>query len=467
MRGMSDECVDLIYLDPPFNSNTSYAAPVGSEAAGAEFRDTWGLSDIDLAWHGEIAEHYPGLYELLAATRTIHSDSMMSYLIYMAIRIMEMKRILKTKASVYLHCDPTAGHYLKLMMDAVFGRKNFQSHITWQRTFAHNDKMFAALSDHLLWYAKDGTPIRNAEAVRVEFSHDELVKKFPHRDDSGRYTRSDLMGPGTSSGESGTEWRGCNPTKYGRCWSAPKTGKYAQYLHDCLLPGYLDIQSVHDRLNALDAAGLIIWASSGVPWLKRYAMPEQGRIPGDLWTDVPPLSRTTKERTGYPTQKPLKLLRRIIRASSNEGDLVLDPFCGCATTCVAAEIEYRHWIGIDVSPKAYDLVNSRLKREVHVGESGMFGEVIHRLDIPLDRKGRKSKNIKHIRYGEQEGRCNGCFEHFPFKNMTEDHKIPRARGGADTDDNIQLLCNWCNSKKGHRMTHDELVTILIQDKIRK
>ena len=131
MRGMNSGSVDLIYLDPPFNSNADYAAPIGSQAAGAEFRDTWGLSDINLAWHGIIRHEHPGLYDLLGAVRTVHGDSMMSYLIYMAIRIIEMKRILKPAASIYLHCDPTASHYLKLLMDAVFGSRRFRNEIVW------------------------------------------------------------------------------------------------------------------------------------------------------------------------------------------------------------------------------------------------------------------------------------------------------------------------------------------------
>ena len=131
MRGMNGESVDLIYLDPPFNSNADYAASIGSKAAGAEFKDTWGPSDIDLAWHGLIKHDYPGLYALLLAVRQVHGDSMMSYLIYMAVRIMEMKRLLKPTASIWVHCDPTASHYLKLTMDAVFGKLNFRNEIVW------------------------------------------------------------------------------------------------------------------------------------------------------------------------------------------------------------------------------------------------------------------------------------------------------------------------------------------------
>ena len=399
MRGMKDECIDLIYLDPPFNSNANYAAPIGSEAAGAEFKDTWGLSDIDVAWYGEIAEKHPGLYELLTATRTIHGDSMMSYLIYIAIRMMEMKRILKNMGSIYLHCDPTAGHYLKLMMDAVFGKKNFRREIIWnlQTASGFKSKIRGYIRGHdtVLYYTNDEHFTFNKQFLPHK---PEYVARFKKVDDSGRKYRDD------------------------------RPGKRRQYL---------------------DETG--------------------GVMLTDVWSDIMSFQQasTSLEVVGYPTQKPLKLLQRVIRASSKENDMVLDPFCGCATACVAAEIEHRQWIGIDVSPMAYELVKSRLKKEVNIGDGAMFGDVIHRTDIPSDRRGKKSKNIRHIRYGEQEGRCNGCMEHFPFKNMTEDHIVPKARGGADTDDNIQLLCNWCNSKKGHRMTHDELVAILIEEGVRK
>ncbi len=183
---------------------------------------------------------------------------------------------------------------------------------------------------------------------------------------------------------------------------------------------------------------------------------------------IPCLQPASKSYLGYPTQKPLALLQRVIKASSNEGDLVLDPFCGCATACVAAEVEGRQWIGIDVSPKAYGLVRSRLKKEVMVGETeqegdhkSMYGSVIHRADIPSDRDGKLSKDIKHVLYGKQEGLCNGCGVHFPFRNMTKDHIVPTARGGPNTDDNLQLLCGACNSMKGAG-TQEQLLARLQQ-----
>lgn len=473
MRGMKNDCIDLIYLDPPFNSNADYAAPIGSEAAGAEFKDTWGLSDIDLAWYGEIAEKYPGLYELLTTTRTIHGNSMMSYLIYMAIRVMEMKRVLKPAGAIYLHCDQSASHYLKLMMDCIFGKNKYYSEITWQRTFAHNDKLFGTITDSIFCY---GNAAVNPASVILPLDPAYVKKNYRREDDFGSYQSITLTGPGTTDGESGQPWKGHHPTHIGRHWATPRTGAYADYINEHFIPGYSDIEGVHARLDALDDAGLIIWSEKRTPRLKRYLMPEQGTYPGNLWTDIPPVSSQANSRTGYRTQKPTELVQRIIRASSNPEDMVMDPFCGCATACVAAEIEGRQWIGIDVGSKAYDLVKKRLAREVNVGDEVRTGEqspileryeVIHRTDIPSDREGKKSKNIRHIRYGEQEGKCNGCLEHFPFRNMTEDHIVPTSKGGTDVDHNIQLLCGACNSKKGDRMTHDELIAALIEEGVRK
>ena len=345
LRGMNSDSFDLIYLDPPFNSNQDYSAPIGSVAAGAAFKDTWTLSDLDVAWMGLIADEHPAIAHILSASGVSHGKSMQSYLTMMAVRLLEMRRVLKPTGSIYLHCDPTASHYLKMLMDGVFVAGQFRGHISWRRTFAHNDRMFAATSDHLIRYSKSRTYAENGDAVRIPFDDAELAKRYPYEDSRGRYMHDNLMGPGTTQGESGNSWRGCDPTSYGRCWSAPKTGRYAQYLDQHLLPGYLAIQGVIDRLEILNRSGFIHWASTGVPQLKRYAMPSQGRMPGDIWTDISPLSRRTKERTGYPTQKPLALLERIIKASSNEGDVVLDPFCGCATACVAAENLGRQWVG--------------------------------------------------------------------------------------------------------------------------
>ena len=379
MRGMADECVDLIYLDPPFNSNHDYSAPIGSQAAGAEFKDTWSLNDIDLAWHGEIESEYPGLYKLLEATKLIHGKSMMAYLIYMAVRIIEMKRILKNGGgaygkggSIYLHCDPTASHYLKLLMDEVFGKKNFRNEIAWCYTGPSNTKRwFPRKHDVILFYVNNNTDYMfNSENIRVDYKSLNIQHALP--------------------GDTG-------------------------------IGGKLTKENVHEYRKA-------------------------GKIPEDWWPDFSPVGRLKKERIGYPTQKPLKLLERIIQASSNEGDMVLDPFCGCATTCVAAEKLNREWVGIDISPKAAELVKERINNELGL----LLLNPIHRTDIPSDRGGKRSRDIKNVLYGKQEGVCGGCRHWYRIKDFEVDHITPRSKGGPDTDENLQLLCGNCNRIKGDK-----------------
>ena len=377
LRGLNSNCVDLIYLDPPFNSNRTYAAPVGSVAAGAAFKDTWTLSDLDVAWMGLIADEQPAVYKVIETAGLTHGKGMQSYLCMMTVRLMEMKRVLKENGSIYLHCDPTASHYLKLLMDAVFGKGNFRNEVIWKRTSNHNDAgRFGRASDRLLFY---GAAIRR-DGARVPLSAANVNSKYRHEDERGRYGDYDLTGPGLSEGESGKPWRGYDPGSIGRCWSVPRSGDYAAWIEDTLIPGYRAEQGVLARLDILDRAGLIIFTSGGTPRLKRYLEASPGEVPPDVWTDIPPVNSQAKERIGYPTQKPLALLERIIKASSNPGDVVLDPFCGCATACVAAESLGRKWVGIDLSPKAVELVRFRLADSM----GGLFHDrlVTSRSDTP-------------------------------------------------------------------------------------
>ena len=461
MRGLNSGTVDLVYLDPPFNSNQDYAAPIGSAAAGAAFKDTWTLSDVDLTWHGEIAEANPALYRVIDAARQAHGKSMQSYLVMMAVRLLELKRLLKPTGSIYLHCDPTASHYLKLIMDTVFGARDFWANITWKRTSAHNDRLFGSESDTILMY---GGHKQNPAAVKVPLTDKNLDSKYRYRDVIGRYRTGDLTGAGTTQGESGDTWRGFDPTAIGRHWSAPKTGAYAKFL-ETLLPGYLNIEGVHARLDALDKAGMIHYSNrGGMPSLKRYLPPDAGRTPGDLWTDIDVINSRAKERRGYPTQKPLALLERIVKASSDVGDTVLDPFCGCATALVAAEKLDRKWVGIDLSEVAQTLVKLRMREEL-----GLFSmRAVYRNDIPHRTDLGKLppyRTHKQTLYGQQEGRCFGCRTLFDIRNFTIDHIVPRSKGGTDHIDNLQLLCGACNSVKGTK-SQEEFLTVLTREGIR-
>ena len=426
LRGMNSECVDLIYLDPPFNSNRDYEAPIGSKAAGAAFKDTWTLSDLDVAWMGLIADERPAIADLLDTAGRVHGKGMQSYLTMMAVRLLEMRRVLKTTGSIYLHCDPTASHYLKLLMDSIYGAGNFMAEITWKRTSAHNDsRTFGNVADTILFY---GDQI-NINDVRVPYDQAYVEKYYRYDDEDGRgpYTLDNMTSPNPRPNLT-YEWRGYEPPVKGWRYSL-------------------------ETMTKLDREGRIWYPDNRRqrPRLKRYLNEMPGNVVDNVWTDIPPINSQAKERIGYPTQKPLALLERIIRASSNPGDMVLDPFAGCATACVAAEALERQWVGIDLSPKAVELVNQRLQQAM--GSLFHHRFVTARTDIPgrtdIDAPKNYRQN-KHILYGQQEGRCAGCRTHFEFRHLEVDHVIPQRKGGGDHIENLQLLCASCNRIKGDR-----------------
>lgn len=428
MRGMNSESVDLIYLDPPFNSNRNFAAPIGSEAAGVAFKDTWTLDDVDMAWHGEIAEQHPALYAIIGAARESYGPSMQSYLIMMGVRILEMHRLLRQNGSIYLHCDRTASHYLKLLMDSVFGPSNFQNEVVWRRTTAHNDsKRYGSNVDKILFYTKSNKWTWN---VQYQPYTEEYKKRFNRKDPDGRvWSDEKLVAKGLSGGGYEYEYKGTFSL-----WAVPlKT------------------------MKRLDAENRLHFTSKGGIRYKKYLDEMKGRPAQSLWDDINALNSQAKERTGYPTQKPLALLDRIIKASSNEGDMVFDPFCGCATACVAADRLERQWVGIDLSPLAAKLVRKRIQ-----AEGPLLYDLTHRADLPRRTDVGQVPHYrtqKHTLFGLQEGTCNGCRVAFPFRNFTVDHIIPRSRGGTDHPENLQLLCAACNSLKGNR-SQPELIAEL-------
>ena len=442
LRGLNSESIDLVYADPPFNSNKNYEAPIGSKAAGAAFKDTWTLSDVDLAWHGEIAEREPKVYAAIDNAGMLHGPGMKSYLIMMAVRLLEVRRVLKPSGALLLHCDPTADAYLRILLDVIFGASNFRNEIVWKRTFsnARGARKVAAIHDVLLLYAASPTMVTNA----VYTAHDPayVAKFYRFEDEHGRYQPVVLTAPGTTNGDSGKPWRGTDPGDKGRHWSSPTA--FPAHVEK---PEDWEKLTTRQKLDRLEALGLILWPKTGsTPRFKRYLSTSAGQPMTDMVLDVPPLSHAAKERVGYPTQKPLALLDRLIKTASDEGEVVLDPFCGCATACVSAESLGRQWIGIDLSPVAATLVESRLHDQF-----GIFAEIHHRTDIPRRTDLGNLPNYrthKHALFGKQEGHCAGCRIMFPFRNFEIDHVIPRAKGGSEHVDNLQLLCGACNRAKG-------------------
>ena len=280
LRGINDKCIDLIYLDPPFNKKKVFSAPLGSSAEGAEFSDIFREEDIKDEWVKSIEFENPALHSYLMGVKTFSNIYNYCYLVYMAIRLIECQRILKSSGSIYLHCDPTMSHYLKIVMDCIFSENNFRNEIIWCYTGPSSSKRwFPRKHDVIFWFSAGNAWTFHEDKMRIPY-----VKL--------------------------------------------ETGR-----------------------------------TSGI-FKKAATLDSRGKLPEDWWSHFSPAGRLQSERTGYPTQKPLALLERIISASSNKGDVVLDPFCGCATTCVAAERLDRQWIGVDVSIKAFEIVKKRLGKEV-------------------------------------------------------------------------------------------------------
>ncbi len=460
MRGMNSESVDLIYLDPPYNSDQDYEAPIGSPAEGAQFKDVWTLEDVDLAWHGEIADVEPGLYRVIEAAGAANGDSMKAYLVMMSVRLLEMRRLLKPTGSIYLHCDDYADAYLKLTLDSIFGSDAFCNALTWQRhsSKALSIRKYARNSDRILYYRMSKESTWNQQYV--EFS-EKYLATFRYEDDLGKYNTQPLTGGRPGGPEAYGEFRGILPSA-GRAWAPPRREKFPPDAQ-ALLPNNYEQLGPIAKCEALDSASLIHWSQTGNPRYKSYLSMREGVHVGDIIIDI--FRVTGAEDTGYPTQKPVDLVKRLIAASSNPGDVVLDPFCGCATACVAAEDLERQWVGIDIAPKAADLVVTRLKDEL-----GLFFTGSHRTDIPkrtdLGPIPPPASVINRRRlFGQQEGKCMGCLTSFPFRNMTVDHIVPRSRGGTDHIENLQLLCGACNSTKGTG-TQEELVAKLRSQGIR-
>jgi site-specific DNA-methyltransferase (adenine-specific) len=344
-----NECVDLIYLDPPFNSNRDYnvlfkdESGNDSDAQIVAFGDTWhwgpsaAKAYYELVTHGteRVARTIGALHDLLG------ENQMMAYLVMMAIRLVEMHRVLKNTGGIYLHCDPTASHYLKIVMDAIFDVENFRNEITWKRTAAKGlaTRRLPTNHDLILFYQKSDQVVWNLDATFLAYDKENLdpktAGKYTQRDADGRlYQLSDLTNPNPNRPNLTYEFLGVT-----KVWRWTK-----------------------ERMQKAYEKGLIVQPRAGsLPRYKRYLDEQRGKPLGDVWADIAPLNSQAKERLGYPTQKPLALLERIIQLSSNPGGIVLDPFCGCGTAIAAAQKLGRKWIGIDVTILSITLQQYRLR----------------------------------------------------------------------------------------------------------
>ena len=339
-RYIADESVDLVYLDPPFNSAQNYNAffeEKDGTAAAAQiqaFKDTWAWNEDSRAAYDELSLRADKLGNVMRAFMEILGPTdMMAYLAMMAPRLAELRRVLKPTGSLYLHCDPTASHYLKLLLDAVFGSDNFRSEIVWKRTSGHSDaERFGSVHDTIFFYVKSGSFVWNQLYQPYDAAY--VEQYYRYKDTDGRRFMSDnLSAAGLSGGGYDYEWKGVR-----RIWRCPIT-----------------------TMERLDQEGRIFYTKNGIPRRKRFLDEAKGMPMQDVWTDIEALRSWHQERLGYPTQKPTALLERILQTSSNPGDMVLDPFCGCGTTVAAAQKLGREWIGIDITHLAITLIKGRLR----------------------------------------------------------------------------------------------------------
>jgi DNA modification methylase len=341
---IKDETVDLVYLDPPFNSkaayNILYQSPVGGGAQLKAFDDTWRWDTSAALALDDLRQRDVATFNLLRALQSFLGQSdMMAYLAMMSVRLIELRRVLKPTGSLYLHCDPTASHYLKILLDAIFGPQRFLNEIIWKRHSAHSSaKRYGPVHDIILFYSK-GEKF-TWTGPRTDYKEEYLDKYYKYDDGDGElYWRNSLTAAGTRQGSSGKAWRGHDPAAQGSHW-----------------------KFTIENLDALDADGKIYWPpGGGWPQIKRYRKELKGLAVSDLWDDIDKINPAGNERLGYATQKPLALLERIIGASTREGDVVLDPFCGCGTAIAAAERLGRQWIGIDVTYLAIQVIEDRFK----------------------------------------------------------------------------------------------------------
>ena len=428
MRAMNSESVDLIATDPPFNKGKDFHATPDSVAAGAKFQDRWSWeTDVHEEWVDQIKDDYPHVMNVIQGSRSSYGDDMGAFLCFMAVRLISMRRLLKPTGSIYLHCDPTASHYLKELMDAVFGKKNFRNEIVWCYTDPagrRNTEYYKRTHDIIFWYSKDHRHCTTNKVAKAPLSDSTIRRYGKYFDENGQvtYERLKASSPGA----------------------------------------FQSLKSVPADLSEV--------------WLDKNL----GTTASDWWTDFIPVKRKgkgqTSESTGYPTQKPLSLYARIIETSTHKDEIVLDPFAGCATTLVAAERLDRKWVGIDLWDKAHEVIVERLSSEGVLGKdlSFSFNEVTltttppdrtddGEVSAPYLRPKTMIKEPEGPKYTRQQmydhlldqygSRCQGCDRWFDDSRYLElDHNTPRSDGGLNHISNRILLCGPCNRLKSNTYT---------------
>ena len=359
LENIDSESVDLIYLNPPDNTGMTREATRGTEAEGVSYDETWTFEDMQEDLIVRIALHNSYAVDVINAARLIRGGSMAGYLTFMAVRLVEMRRVMRPGGSIYLHCGPRTSHWLRVLMDAVFGQENFKNEITWQRRAEYEGgRRWMWAHDTLLFYT--GPTAHRWTWVQTDHLVGHYERNYRHRDERGRFQLLALTRKGLRKGARSAPWRSFDPATIGKHWIIPPKW-VRRFLPEGCDPEGLSVQ---EKLDLFDAHGVIHQpTASSEPRYKIYEGTEDGALISDVVTDIGRIEADDVERTGWPGQVPIALLERIIRASSNPGDIVLDSFCGSGTACVAAERLGRRWIGIERAQRAGEILQNRLRRE--------------------------------------------------------------------------------------------------------
>ena len=450
LRGINSESVDLVYLNPPPNYDRERQGR--GHATGVDYQQAWTLEDMRPEWVDEIELRRPDVLTVINAAKVVHGDSMAGFLTYLSVRMLELERVLKPTGSIYLHCDPRASHFLKAVMDALFGSENFENEITWERARAprsRGPKRWAWAHDTLLFYT--GRHGHRWNPVLKEHPPEYWDRYYRFEDNHGRFQLISLTGPGIRRGDQGAEWRGFDPASARRHWNVPMKALREFYPDH---PG-LDSLGVIDKLELLELAGLIHWpCTSTIPRYKMYADMTPGLPMTDVITTLEPIRVRSGERSGYDqVVVPEPLLEIIIKASSNPGDVVLDPFFAVAPTSEVAERLDRRWIGIATVPSSEAIRAKRAKFE----EMTILETPPKRTDVDDHPHLMSPAELRNQLYDRQAGRCPGCEYELPRHLLVIDRIAHPDKGEQDGPDNLQLLCLHCRALRGrNNMDHLQL-----------
>ena len=446
LRGLNSNSFDLIYADPPRNSGEELKTGNTSRAKGFEFTDKWTADDAHPEWEDEIAVRQPDAMHIINAFRLIQDEGVVNYLVFLAVRLLELQRVMKPSGSIYLHCRQDSAHGIQAIMDAIFGREQFRNDIAFRRygrdITKGGEQRWKWAHDKLLFYAGPRTYTWH----KVLQPHPvEYFRLYVYEDERGKYQSLPLMHDGVASDDRGAEWRGYNAGGVGHRWSVPMPVLRQLY------PRRSDLDSLTtpEKLDLLDAGGMVQWSKvGGPPRYKIYDDTKKGDRQSDFVATIIKVKQNSREHSGWPKQVPEELLEVIINSSTDEGDIVLDPFSGSGTACVVAEKLNRRWVGIEQAPEGYDVLVSRMRRQVKLKEGISHSRIAPTRTDPKEFSAIvPDPRTIHALYERQSGRCNGCEHELPLHALTTD-LIDRSLAAPTKIEHLQLLCHYCRVLRG-------------------